>query len=88
MNLELEDKYYTIKEVARMFSVTKHYIWMMVTLCKNCGKSYGTCKCGKYETEMQSVNFGGKNNIKHIPRIPHSEVEKRIKKYNPNMEEK
>ena len=86
--MKIEEKYYTIADVARMFSVTQHYIWQLVTLCKNCGKSYGTCTCGHYKTKMKAIDFGGKNNIKKIPRIPHSEVEKRIKKYNPDLEEK
>lgn len=86
--MKIEKKYYTIAEVARMFSVSKHYVWQLVTLCKNCGKSYGTCKCGKYETKMKAINFGGKNNIHRFPRIPHSEIEKRLKKYNPELNEK
>lgn len=83
--MKLEKKYYTIAEVAKMLSTTKHYIWILVSLCKNCGKSYGTCTCGHYETRMKAINIGSKNNKRKTLRIPHSEIVKRLEKYNPKI---
>jgi hypothetical protein len=93
MKNTLEDKYYTLDDLAKIFSMNRVYLWRLVSLCTVCGHSYGKCTCPEkglvFSPAMKSIDIGpisstGRGERRNA-RVPHSEVIKRIKKYNPNI---
>jgi len=88
--MQIEDKYYSLDEFSRVFGIKKHTAWIMVGMCTVCKKSRKNCTCGEFTPILKAINLGTLSNQAKTGendnwRIPHSEVEKRLKKYNPNL---